>query len=210
MDTISGVKALRNPMKIGYLRVSTKDQCEDRQVDALRPICDALHIEKLSATAKQRPIYEDVLARLGPGDVFVVWDLDRAWRSAKDALIELDRLRGRGVIIQIASLSLDTATPHGKLLYTFISGLAEFERALLSERTKQGLEAARRRGKRIGRPPKISKAQIRAAQRTLAKNEATIAELAARNGVHPWTLRRRIAELENSYGTTTPPKNQPN
>ncbi len=183
-------------MKIGYLRVSTKDQCEDRQTDALRPICDELHVEKLSSTAKVRPVYERVLKRLVSGDVFVVWDLDRAWRSAKDALVELDHLRERGIEIQIASLNLDTTTPHGKLLYTFISGLAEFERALLSERTKQGLEAARRRGKRIGRPPKISNQQIRLAQEKLATKQATIDELAALNGVHPWTLRRRINELE--------------
>ncbi len=154
-------------------------------------------MEKLSSVAKVRPIYEHVLQRLAPGDVFVVWDLDRAWRSAKDALVELDRLRERGIEIQIASLNLDTTTPHGKLLYTFISGLAEFERAMLSERTKQGLEAARRRGKRIGRPPKVSNRQIRAAQQKLELNEGTIDELAALNGVHPWTLRRRIKELND-------------
>lgn len=187
-------------MKIGYLRVSTKDQCEDRQFDALKPICDELHVEKLSSAAKVRPVYEMVIKKLKPGDVFVVWDLDRAWRSAKDALVELDRLRERDIEIQIASQSIDTSTPYGKLLYTFISGLAEFERAQLSERTKQGLEAARRRGKRIGRPPKVSNRQIRAAQQKLALNQATIDELAALNGIHPWTLRRRIAELEAEDG----------
>ena len=186
-------------MKIGYLRVSTKDQCEDRQVDALRPICDELHIEKLSATAKTRPIYEDVLAKLQPGDVFVVWDLDRAWRSAMDALVELHELRQRGVEIQIASMNIDTGTPIGKLLFTFISGLAEFERDTLRQRTKQGLEAARKRGKRIGRPPKISDRQIRRAQQMLENGEASIDELAALHGVHPWTLRRRIAELDAAH-----------
>ena len=75
--------------------------------------------------------------------------------------------------------------------------LAKFERAMLSEPTKQGLKAARKRGKRLGRPPKISNRQIRAAQQKLALKEATIDELAALNGVHPWTLRRRKAELED-------------
>lgn len=179
-------------MKIGYLRVSTKDQCEDRQIDALRPICDELHVEKLSASAKTRPVYEEVLASLKPGDVFVVWDLDRAWRSAMDALVELHELRQRGVEIQIASMGIDTGTPIGKLLFTFISGLAEFERDTLRQRTKQGLEAARKRGKRIGRPPKISDQQIRLAQQKLVNGEASIDELAALHGIHPWTLRRRI------------------
>lgn len=183
-------------MKIGYLRVSTKDQCEVRQRDALLPICDELHVEKLSSVAKVRPVYERVVANLKPGDTFVVWDLDRAWRSAKDALNELHNMRARGVEVQIASMNLDTTTPIGKLMFTFISGLAEFERDLHVTRTKQGLDAARKRGKRIGRPPKVTDRQIRLAQQKLASGSATIDELAALNGVHPWTLRRRISELE--------------
>jgi DNA invertase Pin-like site-specific DNA recombinase len=185
-------------MKIGYLRVSTKDQCENRQVDALRPICDELHIEKLSSVAQSRPVYEHVVAKLRPGDTFVVWDLDRAWRSAKDALNQLHDMRERGIEVQIASMSIDTGTPIGKLMFTFISGLAEFERDLHIARTKQGLEATRKRGTRIGRPPKVSNRQIRAAQLKLAAGEASISELAALNDVHPWTLRRRIAELDAS------------
>ena len=185
-------------MRIGYLRVSTKEQCEDRQRDALTPICDELYIEKLSALARTRPVYEAVIKRLKSGDVFVILDLDRAYRSAKDALTELDRLRARGVEIQIASMNIDTTSPVGKLIYTFISGLAEFERDLLSQRTKQGLEAARRRGKRIGRPPKVSNRQIRLAQQKLAAGEASIRELAALNDIHPWTLKRRIAALDRT------------
>jgi len=183
-------------MKIGYLRVSTKDQCEDRQIDALRPICDELHIEKLSAAAKMRPVYEKVLSELKPGDVFVVWDLDRAWRSAMDALVELHELRQRGVEIQIASMNIDTSTPIGKLLFTFISGLAEFERDTLRQRTKQGLEAARKRGKQIGRPQKLSNREVLRARQKLENDEANIEELAALHDVHPWTLRRRLNELE--------------
>ena len=132
--------------RIGYIRTSTLDQKPDRQVHALSPICDELHIEKLSATAKYRPVYEEVINKLKAGDVFVIWDLDRAYRSAKDALVQLDLLLERGIEIQIASLQIDTTTPHGKLLYTFISGLAEFESNLLSERTKQGLESRPKAG----------------------------------------------------------------
>jgi len=189
-------------MKVGYLRVSTKDQCEDRQRDALLPICDELHVEKLSSVAKVRPVYERLVANLEPGDTFVVWDLDRAWRSAKDALNELHNMRHRGIEVQIASMSLDTGTPIGKLMFTFISGLAEFERDLHVTRTREGLDAARKRGKRIGRPPKTSNRQIRAAQQKLAAGNTTIDELAALNGVHPWTLRRRITELEKCDADT--------
>lgn len=179
-------------MKIGYLRVSTEEQCLDRQVDALAPICDRLCLERLSARARRRPVYERVAARLGPGDTLVILDLDRAFRSAKDALTELDRLTERGVAIQIVSMQIDTATPHGKLLYTFISGLAEFERHLLSERTKQGLAAARRRGKRLGRRPKMDARQVRRAKRRIEHGGASIAEVAAAYDVHPWTLTRAI------------------
>lgn len=178
--------------KVGYLRVSTEDQKPDRQIDALEPICDELHIEKLSAVAKRRPVYEKVIEGLQAGDVFVIWDLDRAYRSAKDALIQLDHLRERGIEIRIASLHVDTATPHGKLIYTIIGALAEFERDLLSERTKQGLAAAKRRGQRLGPPPKISDAEIIAAKRKVETGKASIDEIAALHGVHPWTIRRRL------------------
>lgn len=183
-------------MKIGYLRVSTEEQRPDRQIDALTPICDALHIEKLSATAKVRPVYEKVIASMNFGDIFVIWDLDRAYRSAKDALNELDNLRERGIEIQIASIHIDTSTPHGMLIYTFISGLAEFERRLLSERTKQGLAAARKRGQRLGPPRKMTDAQVRAAKCKIEAKEASVAEIAALNGVHPSTVTRSIRRLD--------------
>lgn len=185
-------------MKIGYLRVSTEEQRPDRQIDALTPICDELHVEKLSATAKSRPVYERVINSLNSGDIFVIWDLDRAYRSAKDALNELDRLRERGIEIQIASIQVDTSTPHGMLIYTFISGLAEFERRLLSERTKQGLAAARKRGQRLGPPCKMTDAQTRAAKRKIMSKKASLAEIAALNRVHPSTVIRSIRRLEMS------------
>lgn len=185
-------------MKIGYLRVSTEEQRPDRQIDALSPICDELFVEKLSATAKSRPVYERIIASLNAGDIFVIWDLDLAYRSAKDALNELDRLRARGIEIHIASIQIDTSTPHGMLIYTFISGLAEFERRLLSERTKQGLAAARKRGARLGPPQKMTTAQVRAAMCKIAAKEASVAEIAALNGVHPSTVARSIKRLVRS------------
>lgn len=185
-------------MKIGYLRVSTEEQRPDRQIDALTPICDELHVEKLSAVAKHRPVYEKIINSLNSGDIFVIWDLDRAYRSAKDALNELDNLRERGIEIRIASIDIDTSTPHGMLIYTFISGLAEFERRLLSERTKQGLEAARRRGQRLGPPCKMTNAQIRAAIDKIVSKQASVAEIAALNGVHPSTVTRSIQRLRNA------------
>jgi len=187
------VKALKY-MRIGYLRVSTEDQKPDRQVDALRPICDELHIERLSAVAKSRPVFEAVLAGLAPGDTLVVWSLDRAFRNTKDALIHADRLKERGVNFQIVSLGVDTATADGRLAFTMVAAVAEHERNRLSERTRQGLAAARRKGQRLGPPPKMSDRQIRNAIARLEHGELR-RDVARYYGVHPWTLTRSIRRL---------------
>jgi DNA invertase Pin-like site-specific DNA recombinase len=182
--------------KIGYLRVSTVDQNPDRQVDGLRDLCDELHVETLSAVSRRRPVYEAVTAALRAGDIFVIWDLDRAYRSAKDALGELDALQQRGIHFHIAKLSIDTTTPTGRFLYTVMGGLAEFERLTLSQRTREGLLAARRRGSRLGRPPKLDDRQLRLARERLSRGE-TITALARTFGVAHWTMTRALRRGES-------------
>lgn len=177
--------------KIGYLRVSTAEQRPDRQIDGLRMICDELHIETLSAVCPRRPVFDRVLALLRRGDTLVVWDLDRAFRSVVDALTEAERLRSRGVNFQIASLNLDTSTPAGIFVYTMMSALAEFERRTLSQRTKEGLAAARRRGVRLGRPPKLDDAQLHTARLRLRDGER-LAVVAECFGLSPWSLSRAL------------------
>ena len=176
--------------RIAYIRVSTAEQRPDRQIDGLAALSDELHIETLSAVSKSRPVYESVTANLKPGDAFLIWDLDRAYRSAKDALNELDRLNARGVEIQIANLSIDTSTPFGKLMFTLVSGLAEFERGVLSQRTREGIAAARRRGKRIGRPQKLSEGQLVEAARQIAETGESYETVGRQYGVSGWTLSR--------------------
>lgn len=182
--------------RVGYLRVSTDEQKPDRQIDGLKPLCDILHIERISAVAKKRPIFERVMRGLKPGDVLVVWQLDRAFRNTIDALTHAEKLRERGVEFQIVTLGVDTSTADGKLVYTVLAAFAEHERNRLSERTKEGLRAAVKRGKKLGRPPAMSRRQVLAAKQKLANKEATVEELAALNGVHPWTLTRSIRRLE--------------
>lgn len=179
-------------MKLGYLRVSTEEQKPDRQIDALKPLCDELHIETVSAIAKRRPVFENVLRRLKAGDTLVVWDLDRAFRSTVDAITNAELLRERGVNFHIVTLGVDTSTADGKLVYTFIAAMAEHERNRLSERTKQGLAAARKRGKILGRPRKLTPAQIRSAAFKIQNKEARLEELAALYDVHPDTLARNV------------------
>jgi DNA invertase Pin-like site-specific DNA recombinase len=178
--------------KIGYLRVSTLEQCADRQIDGLQELCDELHVEMLSAISRRRPVYEHVMQRLQAGDTFVVWDLDRAFRSVIDAVTVAEHLRSRGIQFQIANLQIDTTTPSGMLVYTVMSAFAEFERRLMVQRTKEGLAAARRRGTRLGRPPKLNPDQLADVRRRLSSSGTTIAMLSTELGMARWSLSRAM------------------
>ena len=178
--------------RIGYLRVSTDEQRPDRQIEGLRPLCDELHIETLSAVSRKRSVYDGIKARLQPGDELVIWDLDRAYRSARDALNELDSLQARGINFVIANFKLDTTTPEGYYVYTIMSANGEFERRMLSRRTKEGLAAARLRGKRLGRPRKLSARQVADARRRLQARESTVTAMAREYKVGRSTLSRAL------------------
>ncbi|WP_177175095.1 recombinase family protein [Nitratireductor aquibiodomus] len=185
---------------VGYLRVSTAEQRPDRQIDGLRMICDELHIETLSAVSPGRPVFGRVVSELRSGDMLVVWDLDRAFRSVVDALTEAEKLRKRGVHFRIATLNIDTSTAAGIFVYTMMSALAEFERRTLSQRTKEGLAAARERGARLGRPPKVTDEQLHRASARIAAGER-ISTIAADLGVAPWTLSRALKRIAVSSST---------
>lgn len=178
--------------KIAYVRVSTADQRHDRQIEGLKACCDEVHVETLSACAAKRPVYERVLRRLKPGDMLVVWDLDRAFRSVVDALTEAEKLRRRGIHLQIANLHIDTSTPAGMLVYTVMAAFAEFERRTLSQRTKEGLAVARKRGARLGRPPRLSEQQVRKARRRIERERIPVSRVAQELGVARWTLARAL------------------
>ena len=188
----------RTNKRIGYLRVSTEEQKPDRQIDGLKPYCDFLHLERLSAVAKKRPVFEKVLSQLRRGDTLVVWDLDRAFRSTLDALTQTKNLKERGVEFQVVTMNIDTSEPMGEFFFTVVAAFAQLERRTISKRTKEGLKAARKRGKRLGRPPSMSKGQLISAKQKIANKEATLEEIAALNGVHPWTVTRAIKRLEES------------
>ena len=173
------------------MRVSTQEQRPARQIDGLKGLCDSLHLETLSAMAPNRPVYEAVVEGLKAGDTLVVWDLDRAFRSVVDALTQAERLRHRGIEFEIVNLQIDTTTPAGMFVYTIMSAFAEFERRMLIQRTKEGLDAARRRGTRLGRPPKLDVSQVQEAARRIAALE-TVSRIAREFGVAPWTLTRAL------------------
>lgn len=184
--------------KYGYIRVSTSDQSHDRQVDGLLPLCDELHIETGSAVGRRRPVYQALVRRLKPGDTFVVWSVDRAFRSTLDAIVEAEKFRKRGVSFQIVNLKIDTATPEGMYVYQIQAAGFEFERAFLIKRTREGLEAARRRGVKLGRPPKLKPAQLDAVRARLSSPGTTVTSLAKELNVWPWTLSRALRRGEPS------------
>ena len=143
-------------MLIGYARVSTEDQNLDRQVDQLKDLGISIvniYTEKMTGTKKDRPVLLNLLEYARTGDEIVVTDLTRISRSTKDLISLVEDLGNRGINLKSLKESwLDTGTAQGKLMFTIIAGLSQFERDLISERTKEGLESARARGRKGGRP----------------------------------------------------------
>lgn len=185
--------------RVGYIRVSTKVQVADRQVLRLQEECDVLHLEEVSAVAASRPIFETVVAELKSGDTFVVVDLDRAFRSSIDAMLTADLLRQRGVNFRILSLNIDTGTPEGELFYSLVASFAQYERRIISRRTKEGLEAARNRGVRLGRPCRLSPESINEAHDWIAETGLPCRYVAALLGVSRITLQRGFRKLRLTY-----------
>lgn len=184
----------KKPRKIGYVRVSDKDQTENLQIDALKAAgCDVIYGDHgVSGNIKKRKGLDDMLASLKDGDTLVVWKLDRLGRSTIHSLQLLDDLRKRNVDFQAITQGIDTTTAVGRMLYGQLSVFAEFEREQISERTKAGMAAAKARGVHVGRPRKLSAAQIRCAYSKLVYHSDTLQNLAAGYGVAPLTLSRAI------------------
>ena len=165
--------------RIGYGRVSTTDQNPDSQRDALQLAnVNYLFVEKFSGTKAARPEFTKALERLGNGDTLVVTRLDRLGRSTKDLLTIAADLEARGVDLEVIEQSIDTSTPEGKLFFTMIAAFAEFEHGIMVARTKDGLAAARARGRVGGRKPKMTPARIAEAKRRYATGDETVQQIA--------------------------------
>jgi DNA invertase Pin-like site-specific DNA recombinase len=144
-------------MLIGYARVSTADQKPALQVDALQDVgCERIFTDTISGSKDTRRGLDEALSHLRPGDVLVVWKLDRLGRSLKHLIETVTNLQARGIGLKSLTEQIDTTTPGGKLIFHVFGALAEFERDLIRERTQAGLIAARARGKHGGRPRALS------------------------------------------------------
>ncbi|AFK05724.1 Resolvase domain-containing protein (plasmid) [Emticicia oligotrophica DSM 17448] len=145
-------------MKIGYARVSTKEQVLDLQIDALtKDGCEMIFKETASGAKTERPELQKLLSHLRKGDIVVVYKLDRLGRSLKHLLEVVAELNQKEVGIRSINDAIDTTTPQGRLFFNISASFAEFERELIRERTKSGLEAARARGRKGGRRQGMTK-----------------------------------------------------
>lgn len=141
---------------IGYARVSTREQNLDLQLDALNKAgCNQIYEEKISGV-KERPELDKALAYLREGDVFVIWKLDRLGRSLKELIFIVDSLQKRGIAFRSVVDGIDTTSPIGRCQFGIFASLAEYEREIIIERTKAGLQAAKERGRIGGRPIGLS------------------------------------------------------
>jgi len=184
--------------KIGYARVSTSEQNLDLQLTALQAAdCTEFYTDHgISGADFDRPGLSEALRTLSPGDMLVVWRLDRLGRSLVDLIRLITELGDRGIEFRSLSEAIDTSSSGGRLLFHLLAAMAEFERSLISERTKAGMAAARARGARVGRKPATTAAQRAAARIAIEEQQTPVAEVAAQYGIHPRTLLRILRNEE--------------
>ena len=176
-------------MKIGYARVSTEEQNLDRQLDSLKEAgCSKIIKEKITGIKKDRPELDKLMEHLREGDLIIISDLTRLSRSVKDLFSLVDQIEKKGANVKSLKESwMDTSTPQGKLMFTIFAGISQFERDLISQRTLEGLAAARSRGRNGGRPKKDEKALILALKMYQEKSYS-ISEITKATGVSKTTI----------------------
>ena len=160
-------------MKYGYARVSTDDQNPALQMAALKKDgCKTIFKDAgISGATTKRPALRRCLKKLERGDTLMVWKLDRLGRSLRDLITMLDDLKDRGVKFHSLTEAIDTTTPTGRAMWQMIGILAELERSLISERTRAGVKAAKQRGVKFGRKPKLTALQIELARKQIERGE---------------------------------------
>jgi DNA invertase Pin-like site-specific DNA recombinase len=182
--------------RFGYGRVSTLDQNLDAQKDALlKAGVNRVFLEKITGTKSSRPELDMVRQMLRRGDTLVITRMDRLGRSAKDLLTIVSELDERGVNLEIIEQHIDTKTAEGKLFFTMVAAFAEFEHSMMVSRTKDGLAAARARGRLGGRKPKLSQLQIREIQKLYLAREHSVQDIAEMFQVSRPTIYRVLDEL---------------
>lgn len=180
-------------MLIGYARVSTRDQKPHLQLDALQEAgCERIFKETVSGAKRERPELQSALDFMRTGDTLVIWKLDRLARSTRQLLDTVEGLAQRGIALKALTQDIDTTTSGGRLIFTVFGAIAEFEREIIRERTRAGLDAARLRGHKGGRPRALAEKDLKQARALLADPEITVEDVARRLGVGSSTLYRYL------------------
>ena len=178
-------------MIFGYARVSTDDQLLDAQTDALEAAgAERIFADKISGSMRKRPELDRLLDHLRPGDVIVVTKYDRLARSLRDLLDIVETIKERGGVFRSLAEDIDTTTPAGRLTFHVFASIAQFERERIAERTREGLDAARKRGRVGGRPPALSQAQRAEVRRMRDDEGRRLTEIAQLFRVSVRTVRR--------------------
>lgn len=191
-------------MRVGYARVSTADQNPELQLEALRRAgCEKIFTERGSGARDDRPelarVLEDILR---DGDTLVVWKMDRLARSLGKLIKTADTLQKRSIGLVSLTEAIDTTTPGGVLVFHIFGAIAQFERALIRERTAAGLAEARRRGRKGGRPPAFSEADVVAARALMVDGKLPVRAIAKRMGVSVATLYRHVGRRGDGTDAT--------
>jgi DNA invertase Pin-like site-specific DNA recombinase len=180
-------------MLIGYARVSTTDQTLDLQRDALDTAgCVKTFTDTASGAKSERKGLQEALGYVREGDVLVVWRLDRLGRSLKDLIETISQLETRKIGFKSLTENIDTTTSGGKLIFHIFGALAEFERNLIRERTSAGLQAARVRGIKGGRPKSLTDKKVEMARKLYADKSNSIEEIGKTLGISRMTLWRHV------------------
>jgi DNA invertase Pin-like site-specific DNA recombinase len=180
-------------MLIGYARVSTQEQDPTLQLDALHASgCEKVYTEQASGAQRERPQLQAALDYMRVGDTLVVWKLDRLARSLRQLIDTVEHLQTRAMGLRSLTEAVDTTTSGGTLVFHLFAALAEFERAIIRERTQSGLQAARRRGRLGGRPPALTAQDLTEARALLRDPAISVEQVAKRLGVAPSTLYRHL------------------
>lgn len=188
---------------IGYARTSRRNQNLDRQITALTEVgCKRIYRDQLSGKDATRPGLTQALDQLLEGDTLVVTELSRLGRSLQDLITVVADLRRHNVGFRSLHEQLDTTTPGGRLVFHVFAALAEFIRELIVEGTQEGLDAARVRGQRLGRPPVMTPEKIRMASELVGTE--SVAAIARLLGVNRATLYAHVPELQARHRTTLP------
>lgn len=177
----------------GYARVSTENQNLNRQLDALKKYGVAqIYCEKMTGTKKDRPELNKLIERITAGDTIVIESLSRLGRSTKDLIELMETFNKKGANLVSLKESIDTTTSTGKLLFTLMSAIAQFERDVIADRTREGLASARARGRKGGRP-RVNERDLEKARRLYESKQYTVKEITEMTGLKRSSLYRNLS-----------------